>query len=151
MERKELEFRLDQLLARAYFEIFEDGRTSYFEDEFRKIFFEEEEETETHKQDVVKLFIEKLKEEKGDVLREALGILARLSDRKVSALYRQCIHEHVYYNDPNVRDGALTAIEYMEHYDSKPVLRAYYDWETVPYLKRYAGEILAYYESYSSV
>ncbi len=149
MTHEEIEQRLDQVLSRASSEYFEDGMTSCFEKEFRELFLkEDEEEIDLYKKEVVTLFIEKLKEKEGEVLREALGILARLYDRKVSALYRQFIHESIYHNDLSVRDGAIAAIEYMEHFRSEPVLRAYYNWETVPYLKEYAGEVLVYFESY---
>ncbi len=133
---------IERIVCTAHYEHFDANTTSVFETNILALYREEYSDL------FLNLFFDVLEKEQGEVLREALVILGRIQDRKTSLFRRNFIHKHLYHDETVVREGALSAIEYMEHSQSIRVLRQYLQWETVSWLREYAESILVGFLSY---
>lgn len=132
----DLSAQLEEILQDARNEHFEDGRISNFERAILKLY-------ETQDPGIFLGYFFRLLdlETNLDVLHEALKILAYLDDPKVAFLYRGFVEQHLVHDNPLVRDGALTALEYINDPESIPVLLQFLKVEKISYLHRYAQKI----------
>jgi len=139
--RDAIEEELKLLFWASRDEVFEDGMTSVFAKNLRRLVAQ-------HGNDLVETltmlsFAERLN---AGILAEALVTLARLDDPKTLAARRWLLAFCLFHSSPAVRDAAALGFDALGDSRARFYLRSALDRETVPELQHYIRELISEFE-----